>query len=155
MLPAALVDKLTPAAFEHLMAHELGHIALRRSRWGLAWTAAVALFLISFACMIGLVALVASRGGGNGLILAAVGVFFVCMDLLPLAAYINRHQEFKADLYATRIQGSIQGAREHMDHNERLRATYATKQGRGPQIMSTHPRPQDRLAYLQRAFKDD
>lgn len=155
MLPAALVDKLTPAALEHLLAHELGHIALRRSCWGLAWTAAVALFLAGMACALGLLVLMIVRGAFEGLELALAGTLIASAFLLPLGAYINRRQEFEADLYATRIQGSLQGAREHMEHYVRLRATYAAKPGRRPQIMSTHPRPEDRLAYLQRAFKDD
>lgn len=154
VVPAVLVDRMTPAAFEHLMAHELGHLVLRRSGWALAWTATVALFLAGIVCAFGMMALMITRGAAAGLGLILAGVLVALLGVLALMASINRHQEYEADLFATRIQGSLQGALEHMEHYARLRATRSAKQGRLSQILSTHPRPAERLAHLQRTFGD-
>lgn len=155
MLPATLVDKLTPAAFEYLMAHELGHITLNRSRWALAWTMAVVLFLAGIVCAFGLMGLMIARGLPPGLGLALSGVFVALLGVLALMAYINRHQEYEADLFAARLQGNLQGARELMEHNTRLRAMYSSKPGKLSRMLATHPEPAQRLAYLQRTFRDD
>ena len=155
MLPATLVDKLTPAAFEYLMAHELGHIVLRRSRWALAWTGAVALFLAGIACAFAVMALMITRASSPDLGLVLSGVLGVLLGVLALMAFINRHQEYEADLFATRIQGSLQGARELMEHNVRLRALYSSRTGKVSRILATHPQPERRLARLEHAFKDD
>ena len=155
VLPATLVDKLTPAAFEHLMAHELGHIVLRRSRWALAWTAAVVLFLAGIACAFAVMALMLARGSSSDLGLVLSGVLGVLLGVLALMAFINRHQEYEADLFAARVQGGLQGARELMEHNVRLRAMYSSKTGKVSRILATHPEPARRLAYLQRAFTND
>lgn len=154
MLPATFVDKPTPAAFENLMAHELGHMALRRSRWALAWTGTVALLPAGMICALGVMALMIARGTASDLGLVLSGVFVVLSGVLALMAYINRHQEYEADLFAARVQGSLQGAREPMEHNVRLRAMYSSQTGKVFRIIATHPEPAQRLANLQRAFKD-
>lgn len=153
MLPATLVDKLTPAAFEYLIAHELGHIVLCRSRWALAWTAAVVLFLAGIACAFAVMALMLARGSSSDWGLVLSGVFVALYGVLALMAFINRHQEHEADLFAARVQDSLQGAQEFMEHNVRLRAMYSSKTGKASRILATHPEPAQRLAYLQRTFK--
>lgn len=154
VVPAVLLDRLSPAAFEHLMAHELGHLVLRRSGWALAWIGTVALFLVGTASTFTVMALMIIRGAAPDMGLVPFGVLIVLLGVLPVAAYVNRRQEFEADLFATRIQGSLQGAREHMEHYARLRAARSVKQDRISGMLAMHPQPAQRMAYLERTFRD-
>lgn len=152
MLPVSLVDRLTPAAFENLMAHELGHLVFRRSRWAMVWNSAMILFVVGIASVFGLMAVMINRETSPGLSIILSLAPVALLGVLTLVAYASRQQEHEADLFAARIQGNLQGAREITEHNVSLRANDAPKAGRLSRLLATHPEPTLRFARLQRDF---
>lgn len=149
ILPAALLETLSPDAFEFVIAQGLSHIVLRHSGWALVRAGITSFIILGISCTIGATISVAISGVKASTIPVLSCALIALPGLLALTIPVRRHQTYEADLFSVRIQGKFQGIRDYMDYLEKLRpqnrSTGRTKIG----FFSSHPTPKQRIAYLQ------
>jgi Zn-dependent protease with chaperone function len=147
-LSPEVVSNLSAPALEFLLAHEYGHIALRRSPWARARrVCGVVLFVLG--CL-SLAAAVFLPVFGTLVVVVLVAVIFV---ILGAGLFASRRHEEEADDYAAAYQGNLRGAEELFQWLA-VRRAKAQAAGALSGLMATHPRPLDRLERLARKLKD-
>lgn len=147
ILPAALAGTLSQAGLEHLLAHELGHLVLHRSRWARTWNWLAAGFIVLAAVLLAASVVVVSAFKDDSLLpqMAAVSLVLVLGAAVMLMAYANRQHEIECDLFAVRLQGHLEGASDHMEHYARLKEKAGYRERRMDRLIASHPDPHDRL----------
>ncbi|GAA3679887.1 hypothetical protein GCM10023081_17570 [Arthrobacter ginkgonis] len=141
------VSSLSTAALEFLLAHEYGHIALRRSLWARArWACGIVLLVLGFLSLVAAVFLPVL--GALVVAVLMAGIFAT----LGAGLFASRRHEEEADDYAAAYQGSLGGADE-LFRWLAVRRAKARAAGLLGGLTATHPHPLDRLERLTKKRK--
>lgn len=143
------VADLSAPALEFLLAHEFGHIVLRRSRWIRARLACgVVLFFLG--SLIVAAAVFLPVVGTVVMVVLMAAVFAT----LGAGQYVLRRHEEEADDYAAAYQGDLRGAEELFRWLALRRGKPQAEMGAMTRLLASHPHPLDRLERLARKRKD-
>lgn len=155
-VPASLalfmIQSMSRDALEHLMAHELGHIVHRRSRWARARSWLIAgMFTLLIASLV--TPVLAALSGDQWLPLMTVPLLIAGFTTIPAWHFANREHESECDVFAVRLQGHLNGAAELMhDYERRRRERGQARPGWLLRLVATHPDPMRRLSIMRDAL---
>ena len=154
-MPFTVVGECSPSGWRWLVAHEIGHIAVRNLRSDLLrWAFTGTSFIVLLCGLVLVILSAASAVAGtpeheNGplvLVLAAAAVTFLCAGFA-----LRRADESNADRFAVSYSGTVQGAEEYFAFlTNRRRQSTSSDRLAAPVLwpFRTHPTPADRLRIM-------
>lgn len=156
-MPIRIVKECSQPGWYWLVAHEVGHIAVRSPRSDiLRWTlTAASIGLLLAGLVVVIVSAVSeyngSEGRGGGVLVAVL--ICVSVGLLSTACALRRKEESNADRFAVAYSGDIQGAEEY------FKFTGAQQRQPTPShlfaapvlwLFRSHPSPHERMSIMRR-----
>jgi Zn-dependent protease with chaperone function len=141
-VPRKLLEALSSDALESLLAHELGHIVLKTSKWQLLRRTAATTFWVTLAAAVCGLALGLIANNGS-LTLAGTAGVIAAVAVLPFVMHCNRKHEYEADAFAVSTVG-LRGIEELMTHNASCR-NQPQQRSLMTRLLESHPHPTERL----------